>query len=312
MVSGPPHLPVLLQEVLQAFEPCALKTFVDGTVGAGGHATALLERYPTLELLIGIDQDPQARLLAEQRLAPFQGRYKLVAGNFRYIGTHLNQLGIEQVDGILLDLGVSSMQLDQAERGFSFQYDGPLDMRMDPTAPQSAADLVNTLSEAELTQILRDYGDLAQARQLASAIVAGRQQAPLTTTRQLVELLRPVARPIRGGRIHPLTLVFQALRIAVNQELQVLEAALPAAVAALRPGGRLAVITFHSKEDRIVKQWAREAAQDWTADPTNPYSGRQSVEPTVRLITKAVQATKAEQKHNPRSRSAKLRVVEKL
>ncbi len=299
------HLPVLLQEVLSVFEGKHLTTFVDGTLGAGGHAEAILDAHPELELYLGIDQDPTARELASKRLQRFGNKVKIVSGNFR----DLQELvGEQQIDGVLLDLGVSSMQLDTAARGFSFQSEGPLDMRMDPTQTLDAATICNEWGEKQLIQILRNYGEEPRARIVARAIIKKR---PFQTTKQLVEALTPHLRYKTPSRTHPLTRTFQALRIAVNSELDVITEVLPQAIEVLAPTGRLAVITFHSLEDRIVKRWFQEAASD--KENTSGLGGLfLDKEPLVDLLSrKPIAATEQEQESNPRSRSAKLRAVEK-
>lgn len=307
-----PHLSVLYREVIDAFHGCKCPIFVDGTLGAGGHAASILEAHPEIEQFVGIDQDPQALALAAQRLAPWKAKLRLIHGNFADLKQHLQSCQIDQVNGILLDIGVSSMQLDIAEKGFSFMREGPLDMRMNPEASLTAAEIVNEWSEREIGVILRDYGEDKQWRALAKAIVAGRQKEKITTTTQLVDLLMPLLGWRRQKGIHPLTLVFQALRIAVNDELGVLKRVLPQAIDLLAPQGRLAVISFHSLEDRIVKMTFRTAASD-----KDESSGLEGLfidkQPLVSMIThRPLIATEDEIEANPRSRSAKLRVVEKL
>lgn len=312
-----PHIPVLLEPVLRLLRVAEIGAsdeagrFVDGTVGAGGHAAAILEAAPGARLL-GLDRDPAALALARERLAPFGARAALAHASYEDMPEQVAAWLSEDdplVDGILLDLGVSSMQLDQAERGFAFMQDGPLDMRFDPTSGEpSAADLVNLLDAGELADILYRYGEERHSRRIAQAIVAAR---PLHTTRALAEV---VARASRGPRekIHPATRTFQALRIAVNDELGAVERALPATISLLRPGGRLAVISFHSLEDRIVKQTFKREATDCLCPPRQPICtcGHRA---SVALITrKPVEADEAEIARNPRSRSAKLRVVERL
>ncbi|WP_068468989.1 16S rRNA (cytosine(1402)-N(4))-methyltransferase RsmH [Candidatus Protochlamydia phocaeensis] len=313
MNTSVPHRSVLLDEVLQAFEATALTVFVDGTLGAGGHAEALLRRHPEIKCYLGIDQDPQALALAGARLEPWKDKIQLRQGNFSQFDQFLKELGLANMQGILVDLGVSSMQLDQAERGFSFSREGPLDMRMNPQGPLTAADIVNTWSEQELGRIFREYGEEKKWRAAAHAIVQARKIKPFQTTVDLAVALRPVLpwNPKKG--INPLTLIFQALRICVNGELDVLEQLLPKAIEYLSPKGRLAVISFHSLEDRLVKTQMRLAASDkW--DTVGLGSGLfRDKEPTVSLITKKpVVPTEEEVAGNPRSRSAKLRVIEKI
>jgi len=305
------HQPVLLSEVLKIFEDNALHIFVDGTLGAGGHAAALLESHPEIELYIGIDQDPSAIDIATTTLKKWQDKTRFISGNFQAMFELVNSLGLKNVDGILLDIGVSSMQLDQPEKGFSFMRDGPLDMRMNPNATLNAADIVNTWSEQDLGHIFRDYGEEKHWRRAAATLVAEREKKPINTTFELNDVLRPVF-PWKKKGVNPLTLIFQALRIAVNNELEVLENALPQAIELLSPGSRLAIITFHSLEDRIVKNAFRYAASDKMS--TSGIGGLfLDKKPTLKMITKKpITPTEEEQSENPRSRSAKLRVVEKL
>lgn len=307
-----PHLSVLLPEVVEAFTPCSLRVFVDGTLGAGGHAEAILQAHPEIELYLGIDQDPQALAIAAERLKPWQNKVHFKRGNFAQFDQFLQELGIQQVQGILADIGVSSMQIDRPERGFSFSKEGPLDMRMDPDQVLTAEIIVNSWSEQELGRIFREYGEEKKWRAAAHAIVKARMQQPIVTTTDLVAVLKPVFpwNPKKG--INPLTLIFQALRIEVNQELDVLQTLMAKAMDALSPQGRLAIISFHSLEDRIVKQSMRLAASDkWE---TSGIGGMfRDKKPTVELVTrKPICPTEEEIEHNPRSRSAKLRVVEKL
>jgi 16S rRNA (cytosine1402-N4)-methyltransferase len=306
-----PHLSVLKQACVKCFEGLKLHTFVDCTLGAGGHAEAILAAHPEIVTFIGIDQDPDGLYLASQRLAPWQAKLQMVKGNFAQLGVYLKNLDIQKVDGILIDLGVSSMQLDRPEKGFSFMRDGPLDMRMDPEGAVTAADIVNTWEEAELARIFRDYGEEKQWRKAAHAIVKARQSKPFSTTRDLVDVLHPVLYRFSKKGIHPLTLVFQALRICVNRELDVVEEILPQAVDCLTTGGRLAVITFHSLEDRLVKHTFQNYASDkWdTAGLGGIFLDK---EPVVDLVSrKPITADEDEVKSNPRSRSAKLRIVQK-
>jgi 16S rRNA (cytosine1402-N4)-methyltransferase len=308
-----PHLSVLQREVLHYFSDCHCRIFVDGTLGAGGHSKAILEAHPEIEKLVGIDQDPLALEIAKERLAPWQNKIQLIRGNFASIKTLLNKHGIKSIDGLLLDIGVSSMQLDRPEKGFSFMRDGPLDMRMDPEQSLTAAEIVNTWSERDLGVILRDYGEEKQWRALARALVQARENFQISTTLQLTEVLMPLLGWRKGKGLHPLTLVFQALRICVNDELGVLTKILPDALDLLAPGGRLAIITFHSLEDRIVKNAFRDAASD-KEDHDHGLEGLFIDKiPLVKLLTrKPVTAADDEISQNPRSRSAKLRVVEKL
>lgn len=305
-----PHVSVLFNEVMEAFHEINLEVFVDGTLGAGGHAEGLLKNHPEIKRYIGFDQDPQALEIAKQRLVEWPS-LEVINKNFQHLDAELNKKGLTKVDGLLLDLGVSSMQLDQPEKGFSFMRDGPLDMRMDPSNPLTAEVIVNTWTEKEIGQVLRDYGEEKQWRSAARAIVQARLSQPITTTLQLSETLLPILGWKAKKGINPLTLSFQGLRIAVNRELEVLEAVLPKAIERLRPGGRLAVISFHSLEDRIVKNFLRFAADD-KYDTSGIGGVFLDKEPTVDLVTrKPITASEEEIKTNPRSRSAKLRVVTK-
>ena len=297
----PLHAPVLLNEVLIALQPYSGGVYIDGTVGAGGHAAAILRQAQPEGRLFGLDQDPMALALAQQQLAPFGTQVTLIHANFEQLG----RLALPQVDGILLDIGVSSMQLDQNERGFSFQTDGPLDMRMNTTTGETAADLVNTLPEDELANLIYQYGEEPRSRRIAKAIVQAR---PIERTLPLAQLIAKVKPGY--SRIHPATQTFQALRIAVNDELGVLARVLPQAIALLKPGGRLAVITFHSLEDRIVKQFFKQESTDCLCPTEQPFCTCQH-HATLRLITKKpITAAESEIAVNPRARSAKLRVAE--
>jgi 16S rRNA (cytosine1402-N4)-methyltransferase len=303
-----PHKPVLYQEIIHALQPHASGRYVDGTLGAGGHARGILEACAPDGRLLGLDVDPQALALARETLAPYGERAQLVQASYETFAAQLSALGWDAVDGVALDLGASSMQFDRPERGFSFLQDGPLDMRFGPSAPYSAADLVNDLDQEELADIIFRYGEDRESRRIARAIVRAR---PLHTTRELATVIEAVF-PRRGDRIHPATRTFQALRIAVNEELAAVENTLPQLVAGLRSGGRLAVISFHSLEDRIVKDFLREQSKD-LVNP--PYEQLYAVErkAVLREITrKPIIASEDETKENPRARSAKLRVAEKL
>lgn len=303
------HQPVMLAEVLQALRPQPGQDFADGTLGAGGHAAAVLTATAPNGRLWACDHDAAALAAAAERLAKFAGRFELRRGNFAELNAWVTA---ESCAGVLLDLGVSSPQLDTAARGFSFQKDGPLDMRMDQRQAETAAMWVNTRSAEELARIFWEYGDESRSRALARAVVRQRETGPFTTTRQLAELIERLA-PRGGRKAHPATRVFQALRIAVNDEIGSLERGLDGALKILKPGGRLAVITFHSLEDRVVKQWARRQACDYTFETVDVPALRQPRVPVVKLITrKAVQPGAVEQRENPRSRSAQLRVVEKI
>lgn len=305
-----PHKSVLLDECVAAFNGLNLKTFVDGTLGAGGHACAILENHPEMQCFMGFDQDPQARALAEKRLEQWKSKSVIVPKNFRFLQQTLKQKSISQVEGILLDLGVSSMQMDTAERGFSIMREGPLDMRMNPEDLLTAEEIVNTWSEDDLTRIFRDFGEEPKARLAARRLVTHRQTASIVSTTQLTEVLRPIFRE-KKRNIHPLTLIFQALRIAVNRELEVLDAVLNQAIESLAPGGRLAIITFQSLEDRMVKNRFRDAASD--KESTSGIGGLFiDKDPILLLVNrKPITPSAEELALNPRSRSAKLRIVEK-
>lgn len=304
------HQPVLLDEVQTLLQPAAHRRYIDGTLGGGGHAALLLQQAQPGGSLLGIDADPAAIQAAAARLAAVAppASFTLVHGRFGDLASLAQASGFAQVDGILLDLGVSSHQLDTPERGFAFSAQGPLDMRLDPTQGPTAADLLADLDEKALADVLYQYGEERASRRIARRIVEQRQQQPITTTAALAELVaRALARPgKRHTGIHPATRTFQALRIAVNRELEQLESALPQAVDLLRPGGRLAVISFHSLEDRRVKTFFRAESG---------YGGSQAPDTPVRLhiITrKPITAGDDEVRANPRSRSAKLRVAERL
>jgi len=307
-----PHTSVLLSEFLQTFEGRDIRRFIDGTAGAGGHSLAILQAHPEIEQLVALDRDASALELAKKRLEGFGDKVSLVKGNFCELLQDPDALGTDSVDGIFLDLGVSSMHLDRGERGFSFSRQGPLDMRMDTTAELTAEIIVNEWPEEELGRVFREYGEERRWRAAARRIVSFRKEEPITTTMQLAKILEPVLRPKNRKAINPLTLVFQALRIATNDELGAIETALPAALQRLRPGGILGVISFHSLEDRIVKKFFRQAASD--KQNTEGLSGLfLDKEPEVNLLTpKPIVALEEEIAVNPRSRSAKMRFVEKL
>ena len=301
------HVTVLADEAVQALQPAEGKVLVDATLGGGGHSERMLQAGATVW---GIDQDPAARRAAAQRLAPYAERLHILAGNFRNIADLLHSNGLQSVDGVLADIGISSPQVDEAERGFSFLSDGPLDMRMNPAAPRSAADIVNTAAEAELADILWQYGEERASRAIARRIVQQRAKAPIVTTLQLAALISSVLP--RKGKQHPATRSFQALRIAVNDELGALDALLSNALALLKSGGRLAIITFHSLEDRAVKRCFERVTQPQIDRPEWP-EPRPNPDYAARLITrKPITPGQAELAANPRSRSAKLRVIEKL
>jgi 16S rRNA (cytosine1402-N4)-methyltransferase len=303
------HISVLPAEVAAYLEPQPGGIYLDGTVGGGGHAQMILERGGSI---IGIDRDEDALARTAERLSSWKERVVLVHGNYADMKTMAEERGIGQLDGILLDLGVSSNQLDEADRGFSFQQAGPLDMRMNRSEGPTAADLVNTLSREELARVFRDYGEERSAWRIAGAIVQAREEEPFTTTGRLAEVISAEVGGRRGGRLHPATRVFQALRIAVNDEIGSLERGLQDGLDLLKAGGRLAVISFHSLEDRPVKQFfnrhagrieaLQQGGERWVGEL-----------PRVKKITrKAIVATEQEVRENPRARSARLRVAERI
>jgi 16S rRNA (cytosine1402-N4)-methyltransferase len=302
------HVSVLAAEVLAALQPQPGGSYIDCTLGGGGHALRIMQATPPDGRLLGIDVDPAALATAAAQLAATgiaPQRYRLVQGRFADITEIAAAQGFAAVDGILFDLGVSSHQLDTAERGFSFSSDGPLDMRMDPTSGPTAADLLAELAEEDLANVIYRYGEERASRRIARRIVERRREQPFERT---ADLAATVARALRGSRerIHPATRTFQALRIAVNRELEQLEQALPQAVELLQAGGRLAVISFHSLEDRIVKLFLRAESG---------YGGNEAADRPVRLriITrKPIEAGAEERTANPRSRSARLRVAERI
>ncbi len=304
------HIPVLYQEIINAIQPHPGGLYVDGTLGAAGHALGILEASAPDGRLLGLDVDPTALELARQRLAPFAERAFIRQASYTTLPERLLELGWRPVDGILLDFGVSSMQLDEASRGFSFQAEAPLDMRFDPGQPLTAAELVNHLPESELADLIYRYGEERRSRQIARAIVRSR---PLSTTRQLADLIVQATARKQGDRhIHPATRTFQALRIAVNHELESVEAVLPLAVAALAPAGRLAVIAFHSLEDRLVKEFFRRESRDCLCPPRQPVCTCGHHAAIRELNRRPLQPAPAEIAQNPRSRSARLRVAEKI
>lgn len=305
------HIPVLANEVLAQLPITVGARVIDGTLGGGGHTAAILAQTAPTGQVLGIDADPAALRRIQTRLATVLAEQRLIAvqGNFGEIGPIARVHGFTAVDAILLDLGVSSFQLATAARGFSFIHDGPLDMRFDPTQGISAAEIVNTWRESDLADLIYRFGEERQSYRIARHLI---QQRPFTTTRQLAQAIERAMGGRRGSRTHPATQIFQALRIAVNQELRQLTEALPQCLALLKSGGRLAIITFHSLEDRIVKQWMQQEARDYVPDPTHLHGGYERM-PTLTLITrKPLTATEVEIANNPRSRSAKLRVVQKV
>lgn len=313
MCGGYTHRPVLLEECIQGLAIRPDGIYVDGTLGRGGHSEEIAKRLTAGGRLLCIDRDRQALEEGAARLAPWAGQITFLHGNFGDLDALLDQAGVGQVDGMLFDLGVSSPQLDDPERGFSYQTDAPLDMRMDREDALTAWTVVNQWPQGELRRILTQYGEERHAGAIASAIVRAREQAPIATTGQLVEVIRRAmpAAALREKQ-HPAKRSFQALRIAVNGELEELTAMLRGAASRLAPGGRLAVITFHSLEDRIVKKTMQELATGCTCPPNFPVCvcGKK---PTVRLVNrKPIVCGPAELTYNPRARSAKLRVAEKL
>lgn len=292
------HIPVMPKEVMALLNVKQGGVIVDGTLGLAGHAVLIAEHLGSKGYLIGIDRDASAIKKAEERLSSLKVRKSFCQGNFADIETHLKVLGISSVDGILLDLGISSFQLDDSNRGFAFSSDGPLDMRMDQGSGKSAADLVNALSEDELTRIIDDYGEDRFAKRIAKAIIYNRARMKIERTSQLADIvLRALPHGYTRGRIHPATRTFQALRIEVNDELGSLRRGLEACVNMLKPGGRLCVIAFHSLEDRVVKQAFKRYAEEGKAN----------------IVTKRpLVPTEEECSQNSRSRSAKLRAIEKI
>ena len=302
---------MLYEEVLDGLNPQpGARRYVDGTAGRGGHAKGILERSAPDGRLLALDADPVAVAATRVRLAPFGERALVVQANFRSLGAVARARGWEQVDGLLLDLGLSSPQLAAPERGFSFAADGPLDMRFDPAGTTTAADLVHTLDEKDLVRLFVEYGEEPHARRIARAIVAARQRERLATTADLARLIERAVG--RRGRIHPATRVFQALRIAVNGELEALAAVLPQMVELLRPGGRLAIIAFHSLEDRLVKRFMHQEMMTCVCPSWQPVCTC-AHHPTLRAVSKgAITAGEAEVRANRRARSARLRVAERL
>jgi 16S rRNA (cytosine1402-N4)-methyltransferase len=308
------HAPVTLERTIELLAP-ALEVdgavFVDGTLGLAGHSEAFLERFPNLTL-VGIDRDTNALALAGERLSRFANRIHLVHAVYEEIEDVLDELDIDEVHGILLDLGVSSMQLDEADRGFAYSYEAPLDMRMDATQGQTAADIVNSYSEQDLARIFKEYGEERYAKGVAKAIVEARKVTPFTTSTQLAGLIAKVIPFIPGKSSgHPAKRVFQALRIEVNGELEVLERTMPASIRSLAVGGRIVVLSYHSLEDRIVKQ-ALVAAANSSAPLELPFELPEHA-PVLRLLVKGAEAATAEEiAINPRAASVRLRAAEKI
>jgi 16S rRNA (cytosine1402-N4)-methyltransferase len=308
VAHGELHTPVLYQRVLHALRPSAGGRYIDGTIGTGGHSAGILETSSPNGHVLGLDRDPAALAQAKSRLAHFGNRLHLRIGSFAELTKHAEWLGWATVDGLLLDLGLSSMQLNDPARGFSFRLEGPLDMRFDPTQSLTAYDLVNDLPENELADLIARFGEEPRANQVAREIVRSR---PLRNTLELSEAVtQAVGRPRR--RIHPATRTFQALRIEVNGELEALEAGLAQAVDLLDPGGRLLVISFHSLEDRIVKQFFRDQSKDCICPPQQPVCTCRHRARLHLLTRKPIRPDEAEIRANPRARSARLRIAERL
>ena len=309
---GAPHRPVLLEETLKFLAPERGGLFVDCTVGLGGHSEAILKSSDDTRV-VGMDLDPAALEYAQQRLATFGERFRAVQANFRTIAAVLQQVSEREPSGILVDLGVSSLQFDSPERGFSFRFDAPLDMRMDPTTGATAADLLQQLPESEIARIIFEYGEERHSRRIARRIVERREQGkPITTTTELADLVRAAAGGHKRNQIHPATRTFQALRIAVNHELEGLGEFVETAVDLLIPGGRFVAISFHSLEDRILKRELRRLSGHCDCPPRLPVcecGARKAVEVLTR---RPVMPGSRELDENPRARSAKLRACRKL
>jgi len=303
-----PHQSILTPEIVSILQPHDSGFYVDSTLGAGGHACALLEKSKPSGLLLGIDQDPTAIRLSAERLNPFEGRFFLRQDNFCNFDKRMEELGWHFIDGIIFDLGVSSMQVESPERGFSFLKEGPLDMRFNPENSISAFDILNTWEEEEIARILWENGEEPHARQIAAAIC---QKRPLKTTLDLAQIATAAYQGHLPKRIHPATKTFQAIRMEVNQELQSLHKALEKSPKKLKAGGRLAVISFHSLEDRLVKQFIRRESQDCICPPQQPICTCQHKATLVNLTKHAIRPSAAEINNNPRARSARLRAAEK-
>lgn len=306
------HVSVLLSETLDGLAIKPDGTYVDCTLGGGGHSHAIGERLSSKGMIVGLDQDVAALEAASQRLSDLSCQVKVIQTNFSNLKQALQELGIYEIDGFVFDLGVSSHQLDTADRGFSYMQDGPLDMRMNQSGSLTAERIVNTYSSDDLYRIIWDYGEERWAKRIVQFIVEAREESPIVTTFQLVDIIkRAIPAKARQDGPHPAKRTFQALRIEVNQELQILHDAFVDATSMLKPDGRIAVITFHSLEDRITKQTFKELSQGCTCPPNLPVCVCHHV-PTVKAKNKAVEPSKEEVGVNPRSRSAKLRVAVKL
>lgn len=306
-----PHIPVLLDEVLQTLQPKAGETYIDGTFGAGGYTRAILDAADCT--VIGIDRDETAIELASSWKNNYAERLKLVHSNFANAKSCLEQLGIDKVDAVVLDLGVSSMQIDQEARGFSFRFDGPLDMRMDRSSGKTAADLVNNLSEADLANVIYEYGEEKASRRVAAAIVKARLEQKITTTGELAKIVRSVVHVSPKDRIDPATRTFQALRLKVNDELGEVETILDSTLDMLKDGGRLIIVTFHSLEDRIVKNFLIKHGKPAAAPSRYLPASSSNEKPAFSIMTKKpLIPTDAETSRNPRARSAKLRAAQRI
>lgn len=310
-ISG--HRTVLLEPAVTALAPRAGGAYVDATFGGGGHTRALLDHEPKVGTVFAIDADLEAVNRARALATHGEGGNRLVPvqANFGDLGDIADIHGIRDIDGLLMDLGLSSFQLDEADRGFAFRFDGPLDMRFDRGSGQSAHDLVNKLLEADLASIIWRYGEEPRSRQIAAGIVRSREREPIVSTAQLASIVERTVGGRKGRGIHPATRTFQALRIAVNAELDVLQRALVAAVPLLTPGGRLVVISFHSLEDRLVKQFIAAAETDCVCPPAQPICTCDTI-PRLRRVGKTIKPSPDDSEANPRSRSAVMRVAEKL
>lgn len=306
------HVSVLLNETLDGLAIRPDGTYVDCTLGGGGHSHAIGERLSTEGMIVGLDQDVAALEAASKRLEDLSCQVKVIKTNFSNLKQALQEAGIHEVDGFVFDLGVSSHQLDTAERGFSYMQDGPLDMRMNQSGALTAEKIVNTYSSEELYRIIWDYGEERWAKRIVQFILEAREEEPITSTSELVDIIkRAIPAKARQDGPHPAKRTFQALRIEVNQELQILHDAFVDAVSMLKPKGRIAVITFHSLEDRITKKTFKELAQGCTCPPSLPMCVCHHV-PTVKAKNKAIEPSQREVEENPRARSAKLRVAVKL
>jgi 16S rRNA (cytosine1402-N4)-methyltransferase len=306
--SPSPHIPVLYHEIINALAPYSGGLYIDGTLGAGGHAMGILAASDPDGKLLGIDLDPQALVIANRHLSVFKDRVFVRQGTYVDMASFVKEIGWLFVDGIILDLGVSSIQLDTKERGFSFLYNAPLDMRFGDQTSFNAADLVNSLAENDLANIIWKYGEEKYSRKIARMIC---QNRPINTTFELANLVKK-AYGNQYSQIHPATRTFQAIRIAVNQEMQAIESVVPQAIRLLKPGGKLAIISFHSLEDRIVKSIFRTESKDCICPPNQPICTCNHIKSIKEVNRKPIEASPEEITNNPRARSAKLRIAEKL